>query len=150
MTDDELLAALAPEFWQRIDCSGECWEWKPAKPGAYGTFHGFAAHRFAYTLIFGSIPPEMFVCHECDNPRCVNPAHLWAGTYQDNWDDCRSKWRHSHGTVHPKSKFTPETVREARQLHRDGATYGDIARLYGVTHGSARDMLRGHTWKCVQ
>lgn len=76
-----------------------CWEWKRATNNiGYGMFRikqGLmrTAHRVSYELFKGPIPKGMVVCHTCDNPKCVNPDHLWAGTMLDNIRDMDQKGR---------------------------------------------------------
>ena len=79
------------------DISG-CWLWLGAVDAAgYGDFWfggtNVGAHRVAWTLFMGEIPAGRFVCHHCDRPPCVNPAHLFVGTHGDNMRDASQKGR---------------------------------------------------------
>jgi hypothetical protein len=88
-------------FWMRIDKSaaGGCWVWTAARGDhGYGTLQGdngrtVGAHRFSYELHNGAIPAGLVVMHSCDNPPCVNPAHLSVGTHADNARDMVLKGR---------------------------------------------------------
>lgn len=91
-------------FWEFVDKRNDdghnghndgqdaCWNWKGAiRQGGYGYFSWFgknyAAHRLSYQLTKGDIPKGMFICHKCNNPRCVNPSHLYIGDAKDNARD---------------------------------------------------------------
>lgn len=97
-TIPQLPPKVIAKFWSRVDKSGSCWTWQGARGrGGYGRFSlalgTLSAHRLAYTLLVGSIPKGMCVCHRCDNPPCVNPDHLFVGTYRDNIRDMMQKGR---------------------------------------------------------
>jgi hypothetical protein len=80
----------------RIDEKG-CWIYLGVKNyKGYGTIpkHGFS-HRVSFNYYFGFIPNGKMICHHCDNPPCINPDHLFAGTSYDNQRDCVKKGRHA-------------------------------------------------------
>ncbi len=99
---------LAAYFWSRVDNSGDCWLWTGViKDGGYGLvfFHKrkYLAHRLSYRLVWGPFKGSLFVLHRCDNPPCVNPAHLFLGTHEDNIEDMFAKGRHKPGrNPHPE------------------------------------------------
>lgn len=86
------------------------------------------------------------VCHHCDNPPCVNPAHLFIGVAQDNSDDKLSKKRHLFGETSRQSKLTEQQVRD---IIADPRMQIEIADEYGVTQGMVGHIKRGEAWKHI-
>lgn len=162
-------ASIEERFWDKVPNrpEGECWIWQGTTSGTgkhrYGSFWAgerygngqpicVGAHRFVYTLMIGTIPEGLEVCHHCDVPRCVNPAHLFVGTHAENVADCFQKGRHPPllGTRNHKTKLTPEQVVSARASFtgaRGEAT--DLARKYGISATAMRAVLTGKHWKVL-
>jgi len=91
-------------FWTKVQKTDSCWLWLGSRTSAkgYGQFiangRRYLASRYSWELHNGQpIPDGLIVCHHCDNPQCVNPAHLFTGTYQDNMDDRGAKGRTYNG-----------------------------------------------------
>lgn len=94
-------------FWSRVRRTDGCWIWEGSiHPLGYGRFYLDGkmqkAHRAAYQLAKGPIPEGAHILHSCDNPPCVNPAHLRAGSHSDNMRDMVNKGRANR----PESKKT--------------------------------------------
>jgi len=130
-----------------------CWEWTGLiMTCGYGrtTLNGnhIKAHRLSYTLFNGKIPEGMFVCHKCDNRRCINPDHLFVGTAKDNNADMISKKRNVvlSGEDVVNSKLKENDVIEIFLSKLD---HREIALKYGITRENVGAIKRKKTWKKV-
>ncbi len=149
-------------FWSKVDKSGgdtACWPWMMSvdKDG-YGQYrlHGrrgrnLKAHRIAYQIANGSIDPELFVLHSCDNPPCCNPAHLRQGTHIENMSDMSLRGR-SKKTGYPGTKNVKCVLTEHEVLVIfNRVTSGENPRLLGIEFGVARTTIEAiklrKTWK---
>lgn len=157
------------KFWSRVDTSGDCWLWTGyLMPNGYGSIRlagkTHYGHRLSYTIAHGTIPEGMDVCHRCDNRRCVNPAHLFLGTAQENMDDAVQKGRMASGerhglTKHPErrvrgvthgmAKLGENQVREIRARHERGETQAALAEAFGVSFQNIHLIVRRKKWKHV-
>lgn len=152
------VALMADRFWAKADQSGgygSCWSWQGTLDASgYGKItiggkHGRPrrAHRIAWELAHGS-PPRGCIRHRCDNPRCVNPAHLDVGTIADN---NRDMWERGRGKAPRRSKLSPAQVREIRAAFaRGGVSYRGLGRDYGVRGSTIARIVTGEGWRDVQ
>lgn len=97
---------IAQRFWPKVDKRGpdDCWLWTGSEHGkGYGGFsyrgRSVPAQRISWLLEHGEPPDNLFVCHTCDVPKCVNPAHLFLGDHQANMADMVAKGRSTYGRV---------------------------------------------------
>jgi hypothetical protein len=138
-------------FWSRIRRSDGCWEWIGDEGRRYGrmsigrrTVH---AHRLSYEVYFGSIPEGLFVCHRCDNTRCVNPAHLFLGTPAENSRDAAVKGRMRSGIKHPHARLTAEQAAEIREcVGRGRISAVSYAKELGISRSTIYRALMGQTY----
>lgn len=152
----------------------ECWPWTGGLTiGGYGKFwlppKAVLAHRVSFEIHYRLLLPREQALHSCDNPKCVNPRHLRAGTHQDNMDDRTLRGRHRKPGVkaqerQPKArtwetspkgehvntaKLTPDIVRACRAAAASGTNYADLGRKYGVSRRNMALLCQGRTWKTV-
>ncbi len=146
--------SIEERFWEKVDKSGDCWLWTAATNlNGYGViwFNQVMtpAPRVAVFLTGLEIPDGMCVCHTCDNPPCVNPSHLFIGSYSDNLVDMVSKGRANRpkGERSPFAKMTDEGVLAARAAYAEGgALQKDLAEQYGVSKTAMRRILIREKW----
>lgn len=140
----------------------ECWPWTGTRTakgyglisqGPRGAAKRFIASRVAWELTHGSIPDGMLVCHRCDNPPCVNPAHLFLGTNDENMADMATKGRARGGTVrgedHGNALLTDALVAEILSLRQQRTPIAELADRFDVGEGTIKDIVQGKTWQHV-
>jgi hypothetical protein len=150
---------MRDRFWAKVDQSAGpngCWPWTAARTEkGYGRFfpkHGVGsrAHRMAYELTCGSVPPGRMVLHTCDNPPCCNPAHLYVGDALANTADMVAKCRHENGiqagSRNPRAILTEPKVCEVWRRIRAGETNKSIAADFKVHHSTISAVRRKKTW----
>lgn len=144
-------------FWSKVNIGTEqaCWLWQGGGTQPYGHFSvgprasakTLLAHRVAYELSHGRT--NLNVCHICDTPRCCNPSHLFAGTQQDNRQDCATKERTAKGESHGKAVLTAASAKRIVRLRSNGMTLAAIASLLSVGETTVQHVLSGRTWSHV-
>lgn len=150
-------------FWSYVEKKGpdECWLWRGGKCKArYPHFNIDAkkgserkVHRIAFFLANGR-DANPLALHTCDVTQCCNPAHLFAGTGQDNTDDMLRKGRHKYNpnvgklsrAAHPRARFTEEQVVYVREQYANGATQAALAHQFSVAKSTIWWIVAGKTW----
>lgn len=173
---------LPDRFWDKVDPNGcvpphcrdlgSCWVWVGMHHSdGYGYFLTdgrhvrVLAHRVSYSVLVGQIPSGFAVCHHCDNPPCIRPTHLFAGSLGDNNTDRHNKGRtranvgltmarmperRPRGERNGNAKLTEGMVRQIRSLHTEGVVSRTIASQLGVTKSSILSVIWGQTWRHVK
>jgi hypothetical protein len=152
--DQERKRSLADRLWEKVEKSDGCWMWRGARNNrgygiiAIGHATPMLAHRAAYILTYGPIPPNLQVCHRCDTPGCVNPSHLFLGTALDNYLDSVAKGRATVGIQGENARLTEDQVRAIRQT--TGVPLKDIAAIYGISASHVSYIRSRRAWKHVK
>lgn len=144
-------------FWDKVKKTDGCWEWKGSHSKGYGQIaigggRSMLVHRFSYWLHNGDIPKGegwhgVCVCHRCDNRSCVNPAHLFLGTHDDNMKDARRKGKFSK-QENGRSKHTLENVEAIKRMYGSGKySQRELGAIFGVTHTNVYAICKGIIWK---
>lgn len=140
-------------FFSRVTKGDGCWLWGG---GISRRGYGLAklnnirhsAHRLSVVLHGGTVPVDKIVCHTCDNPRCVNPSHLYVGTTKQNAYDrtVRGRGRTAIGPDSPSAKLTVAQVLESRF---STARHTELAAKFGVSPSTIRKLRSGKSWRHV-
>ncbi|MCK9568765.1 HNH endonuclease [Candidatus Pacearchaeota archaeon] len=152
-------------FWEKVHKTKSCWIWTGALGGgSYGLIwlngRNYPAHKLSWEIHFGKIPKGKLVCHNCpggDNPSCVNPAHLFLGTHQENLHDASLKGMLStakDGSKNPMAKLTENDVLEIRRRYIKGNRRGPnssyaLALEFGVRQSWIRTIAYKRRWTHV-
>lgn len=150
---------VAKRFIDKIEVTPTCWNWTAHKDNngyakqRVGGRNKMASH-ISWMLFRGHKPQELFVLHKCDNPACVNPAHLFLGTQKENVQDSMNKGRRALGEDHGMSILTAEQVKEIRATYVRGHRYKPsatdqtaLANKFGVDQQVIWSVLQNRTWK---
>ncbi len=134
-------------FWSKVDKSDDCWNWTAGKAhNGYGLFKvrskTIRAHRFSWELANGKIPKGLQINHKCDNPACVNPDHLYAGTQKQNRQDAVKRGRTATGKsngmyTHPENRRTGEFNGNSKLTNME---MDNIRRLYKAGNVSMQNL----------
>jgi hypothetical protein len=144
-------------FISKVEKTPSCWIWRGSKyRGGYGQFRRkidgvwkmAKTHRYSYEVFTGSIPSNLIICHTCDNPSCVNPLHLFAGTTQDNHRDMMSKnrWKLIRNPKHNLLNMNiANQIREYKKLNPQFRLL-DIQQKFKTSKQQISRILRNEIW----
>lgn len=147
-------------FWASVEKTDECWLWRghlgvvPKWGERYGIFtvcaptkKSYGAHKYAYMITRGIVPKGIVVCHECDNPICVRPDHLFLGTHVDNAQDSLAKGRRPLGAKHWTHKQPDRAKRIFVENIRKADKFGEKNPFAKLTEDQAYHVYKLRFYK---
>jgi len=147
---------LGERFWSKVSVGKpeDCWAWTAHKTAkGYGRMsmkpsEPVRAHRLAYMLANGAIPPGLSVLHRCDNPPCCNPRHLFLGTIADNNRDMVEKGRSRQS--YERGKMTPRKVRLLRAMWASRMyRQRELAEIFNIRRQHVSKVVKRQCWNHV-
>jgi hypothetical protein len=154
---------LLKRFFDKVNKTPTCWLWTGAKACGYGQIGLDGklefSHRLSYEHFVGEIPPTLCVLHECDNPSCVNPGHLFLGTKKNNTSDMIRKSRDNfnfknnltRGAKNTNVVLSEEQVLEIKRLLQDPLHVClEIANRFKVSPSTINQIKKGDTWNWLK
>lgn len=136
-----------------VDTETGCWNWICGLEKKGYAIMQFDKRQFrvsrlsAYAFNGFDTKSNKFICHSCDNKKCINPKHLFAGTHQDNMNDAKSKNRFSNGENHHQSKINAVDAKNIRKMYGLGFSSPILGKIYDLDHSTVLDIVRMNTWK---
>ena len=137
----------------RVDPETGCWNWiRGTNNMGYGMIktgiRSKLAHRAMYEVVRGEkVPDHLDLCHQCDNPPCCNPDHLFIGTRAENMQDAGRKGRIPLGEAKPNAKLTHEQVAHIREMAARGMAQRRIAEMVGISFKTINSVVLRKSWR---
>lgn len=137
-----------------IDTKTNCWNWTKSLIKGYARISGTRSKespltsRYVFKYLKGIDPKNKQVCHTCDNPKCVNPDHLFLGTLIDNFKDMKNKGRSARGIKNTKAKLTEYEVKKILSL-KGKLNQHEVGRLFNVCGSTISNIWNKRTWKHI-
>lgn len=159
---------IVERFWEKVNKNGpihpykpglgRCWIWcRALNSSGYGSIREgspskkmLGAHRVSYEIHNGKIAESLIVRHTCDNPPCVNPAHLVEDTQLGNIRDMNEKGRQVRGEENGRAKLTELEIEEIRRDYVYGSSTEGVkalGRKYGVHFSTVHAVVKEKAWK---
>ena len=160
----ETLEKSWKKFWSFVDKGPHpkgCWLWTSYRnEKGYGLIHfvgkkNLRAHRLLYEHVNGPLDPDVFCLHKCDVRHCVNPDHMFLGSYEENMADCMAKGRHAWGEKSRRNKINLADAkailaRKPTKARLRNGLAAELAADFKISTGSVYAIWAGRTWTGLQ